>query len=226
MGGMPLDLEPLWLTFRLSGITTLILLVMAIPLAFWLTRLPSALRFPLHALINMPLVLPPTVIGFYLLVLLSPTSFLGHFLKEAFGATLVFSFAGLVVGSVFFSLPFMINPVVSGLESLPASLTEAAHVLGKSKWETLFRVLLPNIRPSLLAGGVLAFAHTVGEFGVALMIGGGIPGKTRVASIAVYDEVESFHYAVAHAYSAILCLFCFGALMALMFFNRKWQRPI
>jgi molybdate transport system permease protein len=201
-------------------------LVLAIPLAFWLTRLRSTFRYPLHALINMPLVLPPTVLGFYLLVLFSPASFLGRLLKEVFGATLVFSFPGLVLGSVFFSLPFMVNPVISGLESLPASLTEAAYVLGKSKWETLFRVLLPNIRPSLLAGAVLAFAHTVGEFGVALMIGGGIPGKTRVASIAVYDEVESFNYAAAHAYSAILCLFCFAALMTLMFFNRKWQRPI
>ncbi len=221
-----MDFEPFWLTLRLAAITTVILLALAIPLAFWLTRLRSAVRFPLHALINMPLVLPPTVLGFYLLVIFSPANFAGRLLKEAFGTTLAFSFPGLVFGSVLFSLPFMVNPIVSGLESLPSSLTEASYVLGKSKWETLFRVLLPNIRSSLLAGAALAFAHTVGEFGVALMIGGGIPGKTRVASIAVYDEVESFHYAAAHAYSEVLCAFCFAVLMALMFLNRKWQRPI
>ena len=152
----------------------------------------------------MPLVLPPTVLGFYLLIAFSPSFFFGQWLDEWFDLRLVFSFEGLVVASVLYSLPFMVHPIQAGFSNLSASLTEASFVLGKSKTTTLFKVLLPNIKPSLLTGVVLAFAHTIGEFGVVLMIGGNIPDKTRVASIAIYDEVESLNYGAANAYSLIL----------------------
>ncbi|MDQ3002441.1 MAG: molybdate ABC transporter permease subunit [Fibrobacterota bacterium] len=219
-----MDLQPIWLTLQLGAVTTLVLAIGAVPIAFWLSRARPILRYPVQAIINMPLVLPPTVLGFYLLLLFSPERFTGRVLEWIFGFPLAFSFSGLVIGSVIFSLPFMINPVLSGLESLPPSLTEAAYVLGKSKWETLWRVLLPNIRPSLIAGAVLSFAHTLGEFGVVLMIGGKIPGKTRTASIAVYDSVESFRYGAAHAYSALLCLISFASLLGLFLIDRKSRR--
>ena len=215
-----MDPGPLWLTLRLSLVTTAALLVIGVPLAVALARARPFLRYPLHALVNLPLVLPPTVLGFYLLILFSPLSLPGRLLESA-GLSLAFSFPGLVIGSVLFSLPFMVNPVLSGLESLPPSLTEAAYVLGKSRRETFLRVVLPNIKPSLLAGAVLTFAHTVGEFGVVLMIGGKIPGVTKVASIAIYDEVESLRFGAAHAYSAVLCLLSFGALLGLFLLNRR-----
>jgi molybdate transport system permease protein len=221
---MNLDLGPLWLTLRLCATTTALLLAIGLPIAFWVSGARGWLRYPLLSLINMPLVLPPTVLGFYLLVLFSPERWLGSLLQKA-GFPLVFSFPGLVVGSVVFSLPVMVNPILSGLENLPPSLTEAAYVLGKSRWTTFRLVLLPNIKPSLWAGAVLTFAHTLGEFGVVLMIGGKIPGKTLVASIAVYDEVESLHYAAAHAYSALLCIVSFASLMSLYLLNRKPVRP-
>ena len=220
------SLAPLWLTLRLSFLTTLILFVLSIPLAFWLTRARPLFRFPVHALVNLPLVLPPTVLGFYLLLLLSPERFPGSLLQDHFGLSLVFSFPGLVVGSIVFSLPFMVNPIVSGLESLPASLVEESTILGANLRQTLFRVLLPQIKPALLAGIVLTFAHTIGEFGVALMIGGKIPGKTLVASMAVYDEVESLNYGAAHVYAAILCGFSFVSLLALLTINKRWHRPV
>jgi molybdate transport system permease protein len=223
---MDIDLSPFWLTLRISLITTPILFVLCVPLAFWLTQTRSVLRFPIQAIVNLPLVLPPTVIGFYLLLFFSPEWFAGHFLKEYFNLTIAFSQTGLVVGSVLFSLPFMVNPIVSGLESLPPVLSEEALMLGASKWETLFYVLLPDIKPSLLVAAVLTFSHTVGEFGVALMIGGKIPGKTLLASMAVYDEVESLHYGAAHIYSAGLCGFSFASLLVLFLVNKKWYRAI
>jgi molybdate transport system permease protein len=223
---MDIDLAPLWLTLRISLITTPILFVICIPLAYWMTRTRSALRFPVQALVNLPLVLPPTVIGFYLLLLFSPESFPGRFLKEHFDLTLAFTQTGLIIGSILFSLPFMINPIVSGLESLPPVLSEEAKMLGASSWQTLLWVLLPDIKPSLLAAAVLTFSHTVGEFGVALMIGGKIPGKTLLASMAVYDEVESLHYSAAHAYSAALCGLSFASLLVLFLINKKWYRAL
>jgi molybdate transport system permease protein len=223
---MDIDFSPFWLTLRISLITTPILFLLCVPLAYWLTGTRSALRYPIQALLNLPLVLPPTVIGFYLLLVFSPSWFPGHFLKEHFHVTLAFSQTGLVIGSILFSLPFMINPIVSGLESLPPSLSEEALMLGASKWQTLFHVLLPDIKPSLLAATVLTFSHTVGEFGVALMIGGKIPGKTLLASMAVYDEVESLHYDAAHIYSAALCALSFASLLFLFLINKKWYRSI
>ncbi len=170
----------------------------------------------------MPLVLPPTVLGFYLLIAFSPSNSFGQWLDEWLGLQLVFSFEGLVLASVIYSLPFMVHPIQSGLSNLSPSLKEAAYVLGKSRTTTLFKVLLPNIKPSLITGTVLAFAHTIGEFGVVLMIGGNIPGKTKVASITVYDEVESLNYAAANTYSLILFALTFAILLAVYLINGRF----
>lgn len=223
---MTLDPAPIWLTLKISAITTPILFLLCIPLAYWLATARSALRMPVQALVNLPLVLPPTVIGFYLLLLFSPAAFPGNVLKEWLGVAIPFTQTGLVIGSILFSLPFMVNPIVSGLESLPPTLSEEARMLGASRLQTLILVLLPDIKPSLLAAGVLTFSHTVGEFGVALMIGGKIPGQTLLASMAVYDEVESLNFGAAHAYSAILCALSFACLLVLFVINRKWYRAV
>lgn len=221
---MTLDWSPFWLTGKVAFISTALLFSLAIPLSYGITKIHSALRLPIQALINLPLVLPPTVLGFYLLLLFSPERFPGHWLQTAFHFSLLFSQPGLVAGSILFSLPFMVNPIVSGLESLPPSLEEEAEVLGASRGQTLLLVLLPEIKPSLLVGIVLTFAHTVGEFGVALMIGGKIPGKTLLASMAVYDEVEALHFGAAHVYSAILCALSFAALLLLSGVHGRWYR--
>lgn len=205
--------DPIFITFKLAFITTAVLLFIAIPLAYWLAFTKSSFKPIMETLVSMPLVLPPTVLGFYFLMVFSPGNFLGSWLQNFLGIRFVFSFSGLVLGSVLYSLPFMVHPVQSGLTALPVSLREAAFVLGKTKLTTFFRVLLPNIKPALLTGIVLAFAHTIGEFGVVLMIGGNIPEKTRVASIAIYDEVESLHYGVANTYSIILFSVTFVILM-------------
>ena len=173
----------------------------------------------------MPLVLPPSVLGFYLLVAFSPENAFGHFLAARLNLFIAFTFTGLVIGSVLFSLPFMVNPLVSGFDGLPASLSEAAYVLGKSRWTTLLRVSLPNLKPALLSGIALTFAHTMGEFGVVLMIGGKIPGVTKVASIAVFDEVESLRFGNAHVYALILFALSFSILLALFMANRKTPKP-
>ncbi|WP_457594794.1 molybdate ABC transporter permease subunit [Hydrogenimonas sp.] len=212
------------LTFRLAFVTTLILLLIGVPLAYWLATTRSRLKPLFETLVSMPLVLPPTVLGFYLLVAFSPESSFGGFLAEAFGFRLLFTFEGLVLGSVIFSLPFMVHPIQAGLQSLPASLSEAAQTLGKSKITTLFRVLLPNIKPSLLTGIVISFAHTIGEFGVVLMIGGNIPGQTRVASIAIYDEVEALNYDLAGQYALTLFAVTFAILLLVYLVNRNFLR--
>jgi molybdate transport system permease protein len=221
---MNIDLNPLVLTGRLAVLTAIILFATALPLAFWLWRTRSWLKLPVQALVNMPLVLPPVVIGFYLLVLFSPGNPLGRFIQAVFHTRLVFTFQGLVVGSVIFNLPFMVNPLLAGLEALPRSIVEASYALGKGPWLTLWRVQLPAMRPALLTGLVLTFAHTIGEFGVVLMIGGKIPGVTRVASIAVYDEVEAFNYAAAHFYSGVLVVASFTVLIVLLAMNRRFVR--
>jgi molybdate transport system permease protein len=222
-----LDWQPIILTFRLAVITTVILFFLSIPVSYWLANTRSKIKPVLEALITMPLVLPPTVIGFYLLVAFSPSYAFGEWLGSL-GLKFVFTFEGLVLASVIYSLPFMVQPIQSGLTNLPPSLAEAAYLLGKSKVTTLIRVLLPNIKPSLLTGIVLAFAHTIGEFGVVLMIGGSIPGKTKVASIAIYDEVETLDYAMANAYSLILFLVTFLILVVVYlvnggYLNRMWK---
>jgi molybdate transport system permease protein len=215
---------PIILTFKLAIITTAILLVVSIPIAYWLAFTKNRIKPVLETLVSMPLVLPPTVLGFYLLVAFSPNFFLGRWLNDWFGLKLVFSFEGLVIASIIYSLPFMVHPIQSGFSNLASSLTEASFVLGKSKLTTLFKVLLPNIKPSLLTGLVLAFAHTIGEFGVVLMIGGNIPDKTKVASIAIYDEVESLNYASANAYSFILFAVTFVVLLGVYLVNGGYMK--
>lgn len=218
---MTYDWQPLLLTFKLASLTTLILFVIGVPLAYWLVFGKFRFKAAAETLVSMPLVLPPSVLGFYLLLAFSPGNFFGHFVESVFGLRLAFSFEGLVLASVIFSLPFMVQPVQSGFQNLSPSLTEAAYTLGKSRWQTLLRVLLPNIKPSLLAGVVLSFAHTIGEFGVVLMIGGNLPGETKVASIAIYDEVESLNYDTANFYALVLFVVCFAMLLTVYLLNKK-----
>jgi len=215
------DLSPLVLTFKLAVITTVILLAVGVPLAYWLTFSRSRMKTLVEPLVSMPLVLPPTVLGFYILVLFSPNSLIGNFFETVLHVRVVFTFLGLVIGSVIFSLPFMVNPIKAALESFPHSLIEASYTLGKSRRETLLKVILPNIKPAIITGVVMAFAHTVGEFGVVLMIGGSIPGSTRTASIAIFSEVEALNYGNAYVYSGILFLIAFAILFTLNLLNRN-----
>lgn len=213
-------IETMILTFELASITTLILLFISIPLAAFLVFTKTRFKSIVETIVSMPLVLPPSVLGFYLLLAFSPASFIGEFLTSH-GIRLAFSFEGLVIGSVLFSLPFMVHPIQSALSQVPLSIFEAAYTLGKSKLTTLVHVILPIIRHGLISGIVLAFAHTVGEFGVILMIGGNIPDETRVASIAIYDEVESLNYAMAHQYALTLFVVTFSILLLVYTLNKK-----
>lgn len=213
--------QTLLITFELAAITTIFLLIIGIPLAFYLSNTKTKLKPVLETFISMPLVLPPTVLGFYLLLAFSPESVLGEWLLNTFDIRLVFSFSGLVIGSIIYSLPFMVHPIQSGFENLPRSYSEASYTLGKSKLQTIFSVLLPNMKPSILTGVVLSFAHTVGEFGVVLMLGGNIPGATKVASIAIYDEVENLNYTAANNYALILFIFSFLVLMMVYAINGR-----
>src|SRR3989339_562070 len=213
-------LSTMALTFKLAAVTTLILLLIGIPLAAFLVFSKMRFKSIIETIVIMPLVLPPSVLGFYLLLACSPASAIGGFLTEH-GIRLAFSFEGLVIGSVLFSLPFMVHPIQSALSQVPKSIFEAAYTLGKSKLETMIRVILPSIRHGLISGIVLAFAHTVGEFGVILMIGGNIPDETRVASIAIYDEVESLNYAMAHQYALTLFVVTFSILLLVYTLNKK-----
>jgi molybdate transport system permease protein len=215
-----MDLSPIWLTLKLATITTLLLLVIGLPLARWLSKGKSILKIIIEALITMPLVLPPSVLGFYLLIAFSPQHGVGKWLLDVFNIQFVFSFQGLVLASVIYSMPFMVGPIKSALQQLPSSLAQASYTLGKSERQTFIKVLLPNIKPSLLTAVVLTFAHTLGEFGVVLMIGGNIPGVTRVASIAVYDSVENMDYGTANTYSLILFCITFVLVMAVFIFNK------
>lgn len=215
-----MDLNPIWLTLKLAGITTLLLLAVGLPVAWWLSKGRSFFKIVLEAIITMPLVLPPSVLGFYLLLAFSPQHGVGKWLLKTFNIQFVFSFQGLVLASVIYSMPFMIGPIKSALQQLPVSLSQASYSLGKTKWQTFIKVLVPNIKPSLLTAIVLTFAHTLGEFGVVLMIGGNIPNVTRVASIAVYDSVEQMDYTTANAYSLILFAITFVMVMAVFIFNK------
>jgi len=215
-----MDLTPIYLTLKLAAITTLLLLVIGLPVAWWLSRGRSFFKIALEAIITMPLVLPPSVLGFYLLLAFSPQHGIGLWLQKTFDVQFVFSFKGLVLASIIYSMPFMIGPIKSALQQLPASLSQASYSLGKSRWQTFIKVLLPNIKPSLLTAIVLTFAHTLGEFGVVLMIGGNIPGVTRVASIAVYDSVEQMDYHTANVYSLVLFAITFVLVIAVFIFNK------
>lgn len=221
---MAIDWQPLWLTLELAALTTVLLLVVGIPLATWLAGPAFWFKPVAEAIISLPLVLPPSVLGFYLLLAFSPANGLGRWLESTFDVRLVFSFPGLVVGSMIYSLPFMVQPLQAGLEAVPASLKEASYTLGHSRLMTLLRVQLPQIKPALLTGIVLSFAHTIGEFGLVLMIGGNIPGETRVASIAIYNEVETLNYAAAHTYSLVLLLLAFFILLSVYLINKRLVR--
>jgi len=215
-----MELNPIWLTLKLAGITTLLLLIIGLPVAWWLSKGRSFFKIMIEATITMPLVLPPSVLGFYLLIAFSPQHGLGKWLLQTFNIQFVFSFQGLVLASVIYSMPFMLGPIKSALQQLPLSLSQASYSLGKTKWQTFIHVLLPNIKPSLLTAMVLTFAHTLGEFGVVLMIGGNIPNVTRVASIAVYDSVEQMDYATANVYSLILFTITIVMVVAVFIFNK------
>ena len=212
------------LTFELAGITTLILLIIGIPLGYFLSQTKSKFKPAIEAIVSMPLVLPPSVLGFYLLLAFSPKNVFGAWLNETFNIRLVFSFEGLIIASVIFSLPFMVHPIQSGFSSLSKSLQEASYILGKSKLRTIWSVLLPNMKPSVLTGMVITFAHTVGEFGVVLMIGGNIKNETRVASIAIYDEVEALNYSLANQYAFTLFVISFTILLFVYVINKKMVR--
>ncbi len=214
----------MFLTFKLAFITTVVLLFIGIPIAYFLTYYKLRFKPVLETVVSMPLVLPPTVLGFYFLVIFAPDSFLGNFLENLFGLRFVFTFEGLVLASVIYSLPFMVHPVQSGFNSIPYSLIEASYTLGKSKLETFFRVILPNVKPSILTGIVLSFAHTIGEFGVVLMVGGSIPGETKVASIAIYEEVEALNYEKANLYALVLFAITFLILVVVYSINKKLLR--
>lgn len=209
------------LSFSLAFITTLILLPIGIFLGYFLSLKRNLLTSLTETLVYMPLVLPPSVLGFYLLLIFSPSSFLGAFLQDALNVKLVFSFQGLILGSVIFSLPFMVSPIKSALISLPTFLKEASYSLGKGEYYTLFFVLLPNIKPSLLMAIITTFTHTIGEFGVVMMLGGDILGETRVASIAIFNETEALNYSKAHQYALTLTLISFNLLFVTLFLNKK-----
>ena len=218
---MNLDLTPFILSFKLAFLTTLILFFVALPLAWWLSQTRSKTKPFFEALTALPIVLPPSVLGFYLLVALSPTSPLGAWLSSLLGVKLVFTFEGLVVASCFYSLPFMVQPLQNGFESLNRHMIESSYLAGKSKIQTLWHVALPNIKPALITALIITFAHTVGEFGVVLMVGGSIPGETKVASVAIYEMVEVMAYKEAHLYAAILLLLSFVVLLAVYLFNQR-----
>ncbi len=219
-----IDFAPFLLSFKLAGATTVILFVIALPLAWYLSQTESRSKPVLEALTALPIVLPPSVLGFYLLVVLSPNSAFGGFLEDVFGLKLVFSFTGLVLASCFYSLPFMVQPLQSGFEGLNKHMLEASYLAGKSKLQTIWYVALPNIKPSLVTALIITFAHTVGEFGVVLMVGGSIPGETKVASIAIYEMVEVMEYGKAHIYSGIMLLMSFTVLMSVYVFNHKQKK--
>ena len=216
------DLTALFITLKLAGITTLILLLIGTPIAWWLARTRWRYKFLLEAVVALPLVLPPTVLGFYLLVALGPRGPVGSLMESLGGPSLAFSFSGLVIGSVFYSMPFVVQPLQNAFTAIGRRPLEVAATLRASPWDSFFSVAVPLARPGFLTAAVLGFAHTLGEFGVVLMIGGNIPGETQVLSIAIYDHVEALEYAEAHWISAGLLLFSFALLMAVYALNRRF----
>jgi molybdate transport system permease protein len=215
------DLGPLWLTAQLAGLTTLLLLILGTPLAWWLARTRSRAKPLIEALTALPLVLPPTVLGFYLLILFSPTSSFGAFWVQVTGETLTFSFNGLVIASMIYSLPFAVQPLQAAFEAIGRAPLEAAAMLRASPLDQFLTVAAPMAKRGFLTAAVLSFAHTLGEFGVVLMVGGNIPGKTKVISIAIYEHVETIRYGEAHILAAILLVFSFSVLLLVYTINRS-----
>jgi len=212
---------PLLLSLQLAAVTTLILIVLGTPLAWWLSRTRSRFKTAIQAGVALPIVLPPTVMGFYLLIVLGPYGAIGRWWVEVTGEALTFSFTGLVIASCFYSLPFAVQPLQSAFDSLGKQEIEAARTLGASKLDAFFTIAVPLSAHGFLSATVLAFAHTLGEFGVVLMVGGNIPGETRVISIAIYDHVESLDYATAHQMSLLLIAFAFVVLLSMFMVNRR-----
>ncbi len=209
------DWQAIALTLRLAAVSTVVLLVLATPLAWWLARTRSRWRAPVHALVALPLVLPPTVLGFYLLVTLGPHGVVGRMMQAMGLELLPFTFGGLVVGSVIYSLPFAVQPIANAFEAIGTRPLEVAATLRAGPWDAFWRVALPLARPGFVTAAVLSFAHTLGEFGVVLMIGGNIPGVSRVLSVQIYDHVEAMDYGAAHRLAALMLVFAFGVLLAL-----------
>lgn len=221
---MDLLWQPLVLSIQLAGITTIVLIVVATPIAWWLSQTRSSWKPLVQTTVALPIVLPPTVLGFYLLIVLGPAGPLGSWWVELTGSALTFSFTGLVIASCIYSLPFAVQPLTSAFETLGKQKLEAAWTLGASRMDAFFSVAVPLSIRGYLAAVVLSFAHTLGEFGVVLMVGGNIPGETRVVSIAIYDQVESLNYASAHQLSAVLLVVAFVALLSMFLVNRRWRR--
>ena len=218
-----MDFGPLWLSAQLALVTTVILILLGAPLAWWLSQTRSRLQPVIQAIVAMPIVLPPTVLGFYLLIVLGPNGAIGSWWVKLTGDTLTFSFTGLVIASCIYSLPFAVQPMQNAFESLAKKNMEAAWTLGASKLDAFFSVAVPLSVRGFISAIVLAFAHTLGEFGVVLMVGGNIPGETRVVSIAIYDHVETLNYAAAHQLSLALIVFAFVTLFGMFLINRRWQ---
>jgi len=214
-------INTLLLTGKLAGFTTIILFIIGMPIAYLLAYKRFWFKSLVEAMISMPMVLPPTVLGFYMLVAYSPQNAFGGFLDKYLDVRLAFSFEGVLLASVVFSLPFMIQPLQNGLTAIPVSFREAAYTLGKSKTETFFRVLIPNMIPSIVTALAMTFAHCIGEFGVVIMVGGNMPGETRVASIAIYDEVQALNYDVANQYSLVLFIISLVILTVIYSMNGK-----
>ncbi|MEA3554538.1 MAG: molybdate ABC transporter permease subunit, partial [Campylobacterota bacterium] len=221
---LALDFAPFLLSFKLAGLTTLILFIISVPLAWWLSQTKSKTKPFFEALTALPIVLPPSVLGFYILVSLSQNSPVGAFFNEYFDIQLVFNFTALVIASCFYSLPFMVQPLQGGFESINKNMLEASYIAGKSKLVTILKVALPNIKPAVLTAIIITFAHTVGEFGVVLMVGGSIPDETKVASVAIYEMVEIMDYESAHIYSAIMVIISFFVLLSVYIFNGRQNK--
>jgi molybdate transport system permease protein len=218
------DFGAVWLTFKLATVVTLILLLIGTPIAWWLARTRSWLKTPVATVVALPIVLPPSVLGFYLLVLMGPNGPVGQWTQALGLGTLPFTFSGLVVASVLYSLPFMVQPVHNAMEAMGSRPLEVAASLRASPLDTFFNVVLPLCKPGLITGGIMSFAHTVGEFGVVLMVGGNIPGVTRVVSVQIYDHVEALEYAEAHRLAAVMLGFSFVCLLALHLYNQRGRR--
>jgi len=211
-----IDFAPFILSFKLASITTIILFIISLPLSWWLSQTSSKLKPFIESITALPIILPPSVLGFYLLVILSNITI--------FGYSFVFNFQALVVASCFYSLPFMVQPLQNGFESLNKHILEASYLAGKSKLQTVWYVALPNIKPAVITALIITFAHTVGEFGVVLMVGGSIPNETKVASVAIYEMVEMMDYSMAHIYSAIMIGLSLIVLLSVYIFNHKYNK--
>ena len=216
-----LDYQPIFLTLQLAAVTVLVLLVIGVPLSWWLAHTRTRFRPAFEAVVALPLVLPPTVLGFYLLIILGPNGWIGKPVEAMSGSSLSFTFTGLVIASTFYSLPFVVQPLYNAFEAIGKDPLEAAWTLGASKWDAFWTVASPMALRGYITAIVLGFAHTLGEFGVVLMVGGSIPGKTKVLSIEIYDRVETLDYSHAHLLSAGLLSFTFLVLLTVYYINRK-----